>query len=304
MTSRATVSVRLVQIGFIAAFLLAWYEAGRRGLVNPLLLPRIDGVYRDFVSLAGTGQMLGNLRTTMYELAAAYAIAAVAGTGVGLNLLGQSLSGDFAFERTVDAGGQPIVRVQAGNVTVGLGGNGTPVLNAKHLIGDEPFAVLWGDDVFTGTPPHLAQLMRVYERYTDPVLTAFPVDDEGTTRYGMIEGKAVGRGVYEVSAVREKPGPKTKSRLAALGGYILTPDIFPFLEKTKPGKGGELWLVDAILALAQRRPVYACVVKGEYYDVGSKLGWLKANVDFALQRKELQQPFRAWLHQRLKSQRT
>ena len=183
-------------------------------------------------------------------------------------------------------------------------GNGTPVLNAKHLIGDEPFAVLWGDDVFTGTPPHLAQLMRVYERYTDPVLTAFPVDDEGTTRYGMIEGKAVGRGVYEVSAVREKPGPKTKSRLAALGGYILTPDIFPFLEKTKPGKGGELWLVDAILALAQRRPVYACVVKGEYYDVGSKLGWLKANVDFALQRKELQQPFRAWLHQRLKSQRT
>jgi ABC-type nitrate/sulfonate/bicarbonate transport system permease component len=81
--SRATVNVRLVQAGFVAAFLLAWYYAGHRGLVNPLLLPRIDSVYRDFVALVGTGQLLGNLRTTMYELAAAYAIAVVAGTGVG-----------------------------------------------------------------------------------------------------------------------------------------------------------------------------------------------------------------------------
>jgi len=180
-------------------------------------------------------------------------------------------------------------------------GNGTPVLNARHLIGDEPFAVIWGDDIFTSTPPRLHQLMEVYERYTDPVLTACEVSAEDTKRYGMIEGVRIERDVYQVKAVREKPGPKTKSRLASLGGYILTPDIFPILERTKLGKSGELWLVDAILALAQRRPVYACVVKGTYYDVGSKLGWLKANVDFALQRLELAQPLRAWLKNNLYS---
>lgn len=183
-------------------------------------------------------------------------------------------------------------------------GNGTPVLNARHLIGDEPFAVLWGDEIFTGKVPRLRQLMRVYARYTDPVLTAYTVDDAGTTRYGMIEGERVEKNTFQVKAVHEKPGPRIKSRLASLGGYILTPDIFPILEKTKLGKGGELWLVDALLKLAQRRPVYACAVEGTYYDVGSKLGWLKANVDFALQRKELQQPFRVWLHKRIKPQRT
>ncbi len=177
-------------------------------------------------------------------------------------------------------------------------GNGTPILNARHLIGDEPFAVLWGDEVFMGKTPRLKQLMNVYERYTDPVLTAYNVDAEGTKRYGIIEGKNIDRGIYQVRAVLEKPGPKIRSRLASLGGYILTPDIFPILERTKLGKGGELWLVDAILRLSRMRPVYACAVEGAYFDVGSKLGWLKANVDFALKRKELNQPFRSWLKRR------
>lgn len=174
-------------------------------------------------------------------------------------------------------------------------GNGTPVLNAKHLVGDEPFAVLWGDEVFTGKVPRLKQLMKVYDRYTDPVLTACTVDDEGTARYGIIEGVKVEKSVYQVKAVHEKPGPQIRSRLASLGGYILTPDIFPILEKTKIGRGGELWLVDAILKLAHTRSVYACAVEGAFYDLGSKLGWLKANVDFALQRKELTQPLRQFL---------
>lgn len=181
-------------------------------------------------------------------------------------------------------------------------GNGTPVLNARHLIGDEPFAVVWGDDLFLGATPHLAQLMRVWEKYTDPVITAYPTDSAGTKHYGIIEGAKVEPRVYQVGAITEKPGPSAaRSRLASHGGYILTPDIFPILERTRPGRGGELWLVDAIMTLARRRPVYACMVQGTYYDLGSKLGWLKANVDFALERKELQRPFRAWLKQCLKS---
>ena len=174
-------------------------------------------------------------------------------------------------------------------------GNGTPILNARHLIGDEPFAVLWGDEVFMGKTPRLKQLMDVYERYTDPVLTAYHVDAEGTKRYGIIEGKNIDRSIYQVRAVLEKPGPKVRSRLASLGGYILTPDIFPILERTKLGKSGELWLVDAILALSRMRPVYACAVEGTYFDVGSKLGWLKANIEFARQRKELAQPLNTYL---------
>ncbi|MFA4872573.1 MAG: UTP--glucose-1-phosphate uridylyltransferase [Patescibacteria group bacterium] len=179
-------------------------------------------------------------------------------------------------------------------------GNGTPVLNARHLIGDEPFAVAWGDDLFLGTTPHLAQLMRVWEKYTDPVITAYPTDRAGTNHYGIIEGAKIEPRVYQVTSITEKPGPAaTRSRLASHGGYILTPDIFPILERTRPGRGGELWLVDAIMTLARRRPVYACMVQGTYYDLGSKLGWLKANVDFALARPELKPPFYSWLKKRL-----
>src|SRR3989338_5399680 len=181
-------------------------------------------------------------------------------------------------------------------------GNGTPVLNARHLIGDEPFAVVWGDDLFIGAVPHLAQLIRVFEKYADPVITAYPTDAKGAKCYGIIEGTEIEPRVYQVTSITEKPGPAaTRSRLASHGGYILTPDIFPILERKRPGRGGELWLVDAIMTLARRRPVYACMVQGTYYDLGAKLGWLKAKIDFALQRKELRQPFHTWLRKRLSS---
>ncbi|MEW6610529.1 MAG: UTP--glucose-1-phosphate uridylyltransferase [Patescibacteria group bacterium] len=179
-------------------------------------------------------------------------------------------------------------------------GNGTPVLNARHLIGEEPFAVVWGDDLFIGPTPHLKQLMKVYETYTDPVITAYPTDSAGTKRYGIIEGIKIEPHVYQVRTVVEKPGPRTtRSRLASHGGYILTPDIFPILARTKPGRGGEIWLVDALMALAQRRPVYACLIEGAYYDLGSTLGWVKANIDFALQRKEFKQPLSRFLKSRM-----
>lgn len=180
-------------------------------------------------------------------------------------------------------------------------GNGTPVLCAKDIVGDEPFAVMWGDEFFyTPKKPQLAQLMSVYEKYGEPVLTGYEVNDEGTTKYGMLDGKEVEPGVVHVSGIVEKPGPeKSPSRLASLGGFILTPDIFEALENTKLGKGGELWLVDAVQKLLKKRPIYACKVEGEYYDTGSKLGYLKANVDFALRDKKLQADFKKFLKEKI-----
>ncbi len=176
-------------------------------------------------------------------------------------------------------------------------GNGTPVLEAKHVIGNEPFAVIWGDDLVIGQPPRLKQLIEVYEKYGHPVLTAYRVDDEGTKRYGMLDATQVEGNVYEVNGIVEKPGPETApSRLASLGGYVLTPDIFGALETTPIGKDGELWLVDALSKLRQTKPIYACEIQGTYYDVGSKLGWLQANVSLGLSHPELKESFTKFLH--------
>lgn len=168
-------------------------------------------------------------------------------------------------------------------------GNGTPILNAKHIVGKEPFAVVWGDDVWDcPKQPQLKQLMDVYDRYELPVITAMMTDDTGTNKYGIIEGKKVREGVYRVQTIIEKPGPqKTASRIASIGGYILTHDIFDALEKTPVGKNSELWLVDAISILLKKKTVYAKIIDGVYMDLGSKLGWLKANVAFGLRDKDI-----------------
>ncbi|KKR34913.1 MAG: Nucleotidyl transferase [Candidatus Magasanikbacteria bacterium GW2011_GWA2_40_10] len=176
-------------------------------------------------------------------------------------------------------------------------GNGTPVLCAKDVVGDEPFAVMWGDEFFYAPEkPQLKQLMEVYEKYGDPVLTAYEVDDKGTEKHGIIDALEVEDSIYQVKNIVEKPGPKkAPSHLASLGGFIFPPDIFSALEKTELGKDGELWLVDAIFKLLKKRPIYAKKVEGVYYDTGSKLGYLKANVDFALRDKKLADDFREYL---------
>ncbi len=178
-------------------------------------------------------------------------------------------------------------------------GNGTPVLCAKSIIGNEPFAVLWGDEFFmSDKKPTLRQVMDTFEKYGDPVLSAHRVDDEGTSKYGILDGVEVEKKVYQVKSIVEKPGPaKAPSRLGIFGGggYVLTPDIFETLENTKTGKGGELWLADAIFKLSKKRPIYAREVDGVYYDTGSQLGYLKANVDFALRDKALSEEFRKYL---------
>lgn len=176
-------------------------------------------------------------------------------------------------------------------------GNGTPILNAKHVIGNEPFAVIFGDDLIMGEVPHFKQLMNVFEEYNAPVLTAYEVDDEGTKSYGILDAKLIKNNIYEVNYIVEKPGPaKAPSRLASISGYILTPDIFEELEQTPIGKNGELWLVDALTRLKEKRPIYACKVQGTYYDMGSKLRWLEANVTFGLQHPELGNDFKKFLN--------
>ncbi len=176
-------------------------------------------------------------------------------------------------------------------------GNGTPVLCAKDIVGDEPFAVMWGDEFFYAPKkPQLQQLMEVYEKYGDPVLTAYEVDEKGTEKHGIIDALEVEDSIFQVKNIVEKPGAKkAPSRLASLGGFVFTPDIFEALEKTELGKDGELWLVDAIFKLLKKRPIYAKKIDGVYYDTGSKLGYLKANVDFAMRDKKLADDFREYL---------
>lgn len=180
-------------------------------------------------------------------------------------------------------------------------GNGTPILNAEQIVGDEPFAVVWGDDFWLSKKPHIKQLIEVFEKYGDPVITAQPTDDDGTNRYGIIEGTKIEPNVYQVNSIIEKPGPKkTKSRIASFGGYIFTPDIFDELKKTPRGKDGELWLVDAIARLMKKRPVYAKIIDGNLYDPGNKLGWLEANVDFGLKDPDVKEKFRKYLKTKIK----
>jgi len=174
-------------------------------------------------------------------------------------------------------------------------GNATPVLNARQVIGDEPFAVLFGDDFMVSKKPRLKQMIETFDKYGDPVLFTIKVTDEETKRYGIIDPAAeVEKGVYQLKGMVEKPGPeKAPSRLAAMGAYVLTPDIFEAIEKTKKGHGGEIVLLDAIFNLMKKRPVYAKLIEGQYYDTGSKIGWLKANLEIALNRPDMRDEARA-----------
>ncbi len=176
-------------------------------------------------------------------------------------------------------------------------GNATPVLCAKDVIGDEPFVVIWGDEFIYATPPRTRQCIDVFEKYGDPVISAIRVDKKDVSRYGIVDVTEVEPGVGQIKTMIEKPGiEEAPSNLAAHGCYVLTPDIFPILEHLKPGKSGEVWLVDAIKELMKKRPIYTCEIKnGKYYDTGNKLEYLKTVVEFALNHKDLNGDFRTYL---------
>ncbi|HZS89335.1 MAG TPA: UTP--glucose-1-phosphate uridylyltransferase GalU [Chloroflexota bacterium] len=176
-------------------------------------------------------------------------------------------------------------------------GNGHAVLCAKDVIGDEPFAVLWGDDIVVADPPCLKQMVDVYDRYGRSVLAAMPVPERDYPKYGMIKTSTqVDERVYRVEDLIEKPSIKeSPSNLAQVKAYILTPVIFEFLESTPASKGGEIWLADAIRELLKHEVVYAYEFLGNRYDAGNVLEYLKANVDIALSRPDLREDFVEYL---------
>ncbi|WP_019542110.1 UTP--glucose-1-phosphate uridylyltransferase GalU [Selenomonas bovis] len=181
-------------------------------------------------------------------------------------------------------------------------GLGDAILCAKTFMGDEPFAVLLGDDVvYHPERPALRQLIDVYEQTGGSVLGCQQVPDEKVSSYGIVAGEPVDgwkEKLLRVSDMIEKPSlAEAPSHFAVLGRYIIKPEIFAILENTKPGKGGEVQLTDALKVLAKLDNVYAYAFEGKRYDLGDKLGFLKATVEFALRREDLGPAFRAYLRQ-------
>ena len=179
-------------------------------------------------------------------------------------------------------------------------GLGHAILCAKDFVGDEPFAVLLGDDIIDAGRPCLAQLLDVYRKYRGPVLALEQVPMENISSYGCVKATMLSDRVYEVTDLVEKPKKEdAPSDLAIIGRYILTPEIFPILEKQEPGKGGEIQITDAILKLSKDEAIYGCCFEGVRHDCGDKLGFLKATVDLALKREEFNDNFREYLRQKL-----
>ena len=177
-------------------------------------------------------------------------------------------------------------------------GLGDAIYCAKSFVGDEPFAIMLGDDVvYHPEKTALKQLIEVYHKFGGSVLGCQQVELEQVSSYGIINGEVVGNPrLMRVKDMIEKPVvDEAPSRMAVLGRYILSPAIFDILENTNPGKGGEVQLTDAIKVLAEREPVFAYDFEGKRYDLGDKLGFLEATVEFALRRKDLGADFAAYL---------
>lgn len=178
-------------------------------------------------------------------------------------------------------------------------GLGDAILCAKDFIDGEPFGVILGDDVvYTGTEePALKQLMDQYDKTGGTVIGCQVVAPEKVSAYGIIDGKPTGdENLLQVKDMVEKPKlSEAPSRFAALGRYVITPEVFEILEETRPGKGGEIQLTDALRVMAHQGNVYAYNFQGKRYDTGDKLGYLKAVVEFALRRDELGPAFREYL---------
>jgi UTP--glucose-1-phosphate uridylyltransferase len=179
-------------------------------------------------------------------------------------------------------------------------GLGHAILCAREFVGNEPFAVLLGDDIIDAPQPCLAQLIDVYREYHGPVLALEKVPMENISAYGCVQATMISERTYKVLDMVEKPKQEeAPSDLAIIGRYILTPDIFPILEKQEPGKGEEIQLTDALCKLLAHESIYGCRFEGIRHDCGDKLGFLKATVDMALKRDEFNTEFRSYLKQRL-----
>jgi UTP--glucose-1-phosphate uridylyltransferase len=191
-------------------------------------------------------------------------------------------------------------------------GLGHAILQAKKVVGNEPFAILLGDDIIDAKEPVIGQMMKVYEAFNTSLVGVAEIPREETKRYGVIKPSSVTEKpknaleqnyldrTQTVADIVEKPEPDAApSNLAVSGRYILNPEVFDFLEKTVPSKGGEIQITDAIAQLMKKQGLQAYRYEGHWYDGGNKLEFIKAQIDFALQRPEFKEPLRQFLKQRL-----
>ena len=175
-------------------------------------------------------------------------------------------------------------------------GLGHAINCARTFVGDEPFAVMLGDDIVDAKIPCLKQLMNCFDEKQSTIVGVQKVDKENVDKYGIVDGVQISDRVYKVNNLVEKPQVDlAPSNVAILGRYIITPDIFDILDNTAPGKGGEIQLTDALKTLISKQDLYAYVFEGRRYDVGDKLGFLEATVEFALKRDDLKVPFMQYL---------
>lgn len=183
-------------------------------------------------------------------------------------------------------------------------GLGHAVLCAKNLVGDEPFAVILGDDIIDAEDPGIGQLGRCYEQHGKAVIALMEVPPEETHLYGIAAGEMIDARTLRVTRIVEKPKPGTApSNLAVIGRYVLPPSIFPILQNQKPGVGGEIQLTDGLSKLMETEGLLGYRFEGQRYDAGDKVGYVKANVAFALKRQDLRGPLLAWLRQVCETER-
>ena len=181
-------------------------------------------------------------------------------------------------------------------------GLGHAILCSRPFVKDEPFAVILSDDIIDPDDRHLGEMIKIYNKHNATVLALQRVPKTEIHRYGVIKGKEISKNVFKISDMVEKPkASAAPSDLAIIGRYILTPDIFNIIQKTPPGKGGEIQLTDALKTLLKRRPVFGYLFEGRRYDGGDKVGYLKATVELALKNKEVKDEFREYLLSRVSS---
>jgi UTP--glucose-1-phosphate uridylyltransferase len=177
-------------------------------------------------------------------------------------------------------------------------GLGHAISVTRDIVGNEPFAIFLPDDIIEAQVPAMKQMIEVYNRFGSSVIAVEKIAPEDTSSYGIIEPKQVENRVYQVLSLVEKPKPKdAPSNLGIVGRYILTPEIFELLEKTPPGKGGEIQLTDGLRLLLEKQKIYAYQFEGMRYDTGTPLGFLKASVQFALNRPDIGAKFKEYLLQ-------
>ena len=232
-------------------------------------------------------------------------------TGRGKSAIEDHFDVSFELEHTLEAKGKKellaIVRNVSDMINVAYVrqkealGLGHAVLRARELVGNEPFAVILSDDVIDAEVPCLRQLLDVYEFYGTPVVALMEVPKDQISQYGVVDAEPVAHNggrdrLYRIRNMVEKPkASEAPSNLAIIGRYVLTPEIFDSIEGIEPGSGGEIQLTDALKHLLRSRPIYGFKFEGKRYDAGDKLGFLKATVEFALQRFDLGSEFRTYL---------